>query len=144
MRTTFQTLATWALALTVFAFAFPKLLEVPVSVVLFDKINLFIGLPYHSRTLEYIVGVQELLIGLLLVVALLMKQKGYKLWLLGLLGVVGTMAGALFVEFVIRPGEDIPLTILALGLMGLTCFMLWQHRNGVLSLVGKGSPRANA
>ncbi len=128
------------MSLTFLVFSLPKLTASDVSLRLFGKINYYLG--WEGRWFMYFTGLTELAVGALVLTVLLVKatQPGNpKLWfttyVLGLLGTVGTMSGAMFVEFAIRFGEDPALTILAFVLFSLAVFLVLPKRDQVLNLV---------
>ena len=122
-------------------FALPKLTAADVSVSLFEQINRFMG--WSGAWFRIVTGVLELVVGALLVGGgLATRAQGpllsaYGVFLLGALGTVGTMLGALFVELAIRPGEDLILTVLATVLLGLALLLIWRNRQHLPVL---GSP----
>ena len=117
-------------------FSMPKLLALPVSLRLFAQINAFTH--WEGRWFMYLTGTIEMVNGLLFVAAwahsrgkLSLPQGRYLKPLAALMG-VGTMAGALFTELIIRPGQDLVLTLLA-PTLALACLWIlndWRNNLG--------------
>lgn len=112
------------LAVLMLVFAIPKLAGMKVSVLLFARINDWMG--WQGSWFRYLTGLVELETGLLLLAGLLRGQLWSRLYLLGLLQLAGTMCGALVVELWLRPGEDWALTLLAAFLLACAIILLSQ------------------
>jgi DoxX-like family len=122
----------WLLALVLAAFSIPKLSASDVSLRLFGLINGFTG--FEGRWFMYFTGAMELSVAALLAISLVWV-RGYPLWLFSILLVVGTMVGAIATEVLVRPGEDMILLSLAITMFAVANWLLWQHKEGIRTLI---------
>lgn len=112
-------------ALLMLFFAVPKLLGASRSVAGFQVIADHVGL--DPTGLRLATGAIELAIAVLLIApSWQARGRSQVLALAGHVLLLGTMAGAVFTELVIRPGAAPVLLALALVLAGFSYLRLWQ------------------
>ena len=101
-------------------FAFPKLMAKPVSENTFEMLSEV--RPINAKLFMYFTGGVELLIGLLLIISLLMRNRNTKIkfQIIGYFLLLSTMIGGLLTEFLARPEPKNILVVIAAVLITIS------------------------